>query len=149
MLRTTSTELFHEGVVHQVLFLKNLGQVIPAVALMTSMSYSKGETGPVFFMAICHVPAKEKTQRRTKEEKLLSQRTICTEINVWIGNGSLLFLLYTYKCSIYGKKRYFPSIEVNEDSLAANYTLVLYPVLIKVMKKKSLPGKGLFKTQQK
>lgn len=50
---------------------------------------------------------------------------------------------------IYGKKRYFPSIEVNEDSLAANYTLVLYPVLIKVTKKKSLPGKGLFKTQQK
>lgn len=36
---------------------------------------------------------------------------------------------------IYGKKRYFPSIEVNEDSLAANYTLVLYPVLIKVTKK--------------
>lgn len=51
---------FPGEVVHQVLFLKNLGQVIPAVALMTSMSYSRGEIGPLFFMSICPVPIKEK-----------------------------------------------------------------------------------------
>lgn len=68
---------FPGGVVHQVLFLKNLGQVIPAVALMTSMSYSRGEIGPLFFMSICPVPIKEKkkTQKKIKEEKLLNQKT--------------------------------------------------------------------------
>lgn len=69
---------FPGGVVHQVLFLKNLGQVIPAVALMTSMSYSRGEIGPLFFMSICPVPIKEKKknpQKKIKEEKLLNQKT--------------------------------------------------------------------------
>lgn len=58
---------FPGGVVHQVLFLKNLGQVIPAVALMTSMSYSRGEIGPLFFMSICPVPIKEK--KNAKEDQ--------------------------------------------------------------------------------
>lgn len=68
---------FPRGVVHQVLFLKNLGQVIPAVALMTSMSYSRGEIGPLFFMSICHVPIKEKKNAKEdqgRKEKLLNQK---------------------------------------------------------------------------
>lgn len=46
------------------LILKNLGQAIPAVASVTSMSYSRGETGPLFFMSICHVPIKEKKKAK-------------------------------------------------------------------------------------
>lgn len=69
---------FPGGVAHQVLFLKNLGQVIPAVALMTSMSYSKGEIGPLFFMSICHVPIKGKKCKRRprKKRKVIESKTI-------------------------------------------------------------------------
>lgn len=67
---------FPGGVVHQVLFLKNLGQVIPAVALMTSMSYSRGEIGPLFFMSICPVPIKEekKTAKEDQGTKVIESK---------------------------------------------------------------------------
>lgn len=76
MLRTTFSTAFPGGVVHQVLFLKNLGQVIPAVALMTSMSYSRGEIGPLFFMSICPVPIKEekKTAKEDQGTKVIESK---------------------------------------------------------------------------
>lgn len=66
---------FPGEVVHQVLFLKNLGQVIPAVALMTSMSYSRGEIGPLFFMSICPMPIKEKkTGKEDQGRKVIESK---------------------------------------------------------------------------
>lgn len=125
---------FPWGVAHQVLFLKNLGQVIPAVALMTSMSYSRGEIGPLFFMSICHVPIKgKKCKRRSRKKRkviepedypgqrltsrcgMLLSCSCCTLINI----------------TVYGKRNTSAVSRYNESSAVTNYIHFLYPVLIK------------------
>lgn len=130
---------FPWGVVHQVLFLKNLGQVIPAVALMTSMSYGRGEIGPLFFMSICHVPIKEKRKcrrwsrkkRNVIESKGYPVQRLTSRYGMFLFCSCCTFINTT----VYGKRNTSVVSRYNTSSVVTNYIHILCPVLIKYYKK--------------
>lgn len=128
---------FPWGVVHQVLFLKNLGQVIPAVTLMTSMSYSRGEIGPLFFMSICHVPIKEKKNAKEDQGRKVIESKDYPVQRLTSRRGMFLFC---YCCTfinitVYGKRNTSVASRYSASPVVTNYTHILYPVLIKTNKK--------------